>query len=506
MVDVHVPATMDNSRSAHPDRTYFDLRPIPRTNRFFLAFGALLLAMVFNINSGDGLIYYAAVALAVTVILSICIIPLRLIAIPVAVLIVLMPDLTQTVDQIDLVGRLIAASVWQLQFGPLTPAMLVLIFLLIALLRISLASTIQLHWVTFFYFFGAAILLSFLNGYPQESVSRFITDFKIPVFVYTSLLLFDAHFRKFPEDLLRTTQVFMMFLVGALVYQVIIVTAFAPSDIIGRSYVHSSLDSAKGLTLAVTFFALAKVGKASRIVFWFLILCVTLSLLITYQTRWLLVTLFMGLLLVFFVYPLKKKLILALWFIPIFLVGIVTFVFLESEALEIMLRRFSFVQQLGSGVSFRDIEVVRTASILNSVQHVWDNNALLTGMGYGSWYDDDFVPMPNLTTAAFDQESLSLRRFYRVHDFGFHFLFKFGVLGLLIYLSLFLRPLRGLWSVRRAAMRNDGGAELFVVLFGIAPTVITYMWFTGKGNLFCGFYIALCSAWLSRINKTKAIS
>ena len=202
-------------------------------------------------------------------------------------------------------------------------------------------------------------------------------------------------------------------------------------------------------------------------------------------------------------YPIKRKLLLAALIVPTVSLGITALIVFESESLRIMLLRFSFLQGVGANTSIVDIDIVRGSSIVNSLNQLWERNGWLTGFGYGSWYSDDYLPMLNLNTTAFDEQSLVMGRFYRVHDFLFHFLFKFGIVGLGIYLWLFIKPLRQFWSGKREIMRMAGGAELLIVMFGIAPTVVTYMWFTGKGNIFCGFYIALSASWLFIFSRAR---
>lgn len=497
-------ATILSGKFVERDRGIgYDLRIFSKVDCIVLVSIGLALSFVFNVDNSQGFLFPIAYSAAIAIAASVCIIPLRLIVLPFAVIVLLMPDLTQTAAQVEFAGRLTSASLWQLPVGPLSPAVLVLGCLGIALLRLSLVSTIRPFKTVFFYFFVVSVLVSLVHGYAQESMGRFIADFKIVSFLYVSLLLFDAYLRRYPEETLRITQLFFMFLIGSLLFQSMRALV-APSQAIAvQTYEHGSLDSAKGLVLAITFYSIAKLGKGSRVLVWALVACTTLYLLLSYQTRWLIVTFVLGLLLIYLVYPVKRKLLLAALIVPAVSLGIVGLLAVDSEALRIMLLRFSFLQGVGANTSIVDIDIVRGSSIVNSLNQLWEKNGWLTGLGYGSWYSDNYLPMQNLNATAFDEQSLELGRFYRVHDFLFHFLFKFGIVGLGIYLWLFIKPLWQFWVGKREIMRMAGGAELLIVLFGIAPTVITYMWFTGKGNIFCGFYIALCTSWLFIISRAR---
>lgn len=473
----------------------YGLRSISNSESAGLIVLGLLLSALFHVSANQGVFFYVGCAVAVGVGVSVAFVPLRHLVLPIAIMILLMPDLTQTSDQIQIIGQIQTASLWQLTIGPLSPAMFVMTILIIALVRLSRISTVRLFVLPFVFFFGVSVLASAFYGYLSESGSRFIADFKLAVFVYFSLVLFDAYFRRFPEETLRSAQLFLMLLVGSVLFQSIRYVFSSPAETFDSSYVNSSLDSAKGLILAITFYAMAKIGGRRNVLVWAGVALFSLFLLISYQTRWLILTFIVGFALALQVFPVSRQIKLAIFLGSALALGLLILIMAESEALRIMLLRFSFVQDIGRASELVDVELVRGGSIINSVNQLWERKALFTGMGYGSWYSDDYFPMPGANITAFDEESLRTGKFYRVHDFVFHFFFKFGLIGLAVYLWLFLKPLLKLWGHRRQIAKVHGGTELLIVLFGITPTVITYMWFTGKGNMFCGFFIALCISW-----------
>lgn len=453
----------------------------------------LLLGAIFSIDANHGVLFYLARIITGTVALSVFVVPLRLIYAPFAIIVFLMADLTQTSQQVAEVGVVPTASIWQMAFGPVSPAVLVLFCLLVALLRLSRVTTLRLHRLIFFYFFVVSVFVSVFNGFLQESFARFIADFKILVFFYLSILFFGAYTRAFPRETLRVIQVFALFFVVSLLIQVLISFGRGESSLADSGYLHASLDSSKGLILVVTFFAIAKILQRRKVVLWSLILISSLYLMISYQTRWLVVTFALGLMLTIPLYPLRKRLALLAWAVPLVSIAAMTLIAFESEALKIMLVRFSFLGDINTASSLVDIELVRGSAIVNSTNHLWGKGSVLWGLGYGSWYSDNLIPMLDLNVSAFDEDSLQSGKFYRVHDFFFHFLFKFGVAGLLIYLWVFVQPLMQLWKSRRSILNRPGGYELLTGVFGIAPTVITYMWFTGKGGILSGLYIVICT-------------
>ena len=469
------------------------MRGITRLRGTQLLVFALLFGAIFTIDATNGPLFYAARLVTGLVALSVVIVPLRLIYVPFAVMMFLMADLTQTSQQVADVGIVPTASIWQLAVGPVSPAILVLLCLLVALVRLSRVTTLRLHRLILVYFLVVAVLVSAFNGYPQESFPRFIADFKILLFFYFSIMFFGAYTRAFPEETLRVIQVFALFFVVSLLVQALISIGRGESSLADSGYLNTSLDSSKGLILAVTFFAVARLVRGRQVALWSAITVISLYVMISYQTRWLVITFLLGLLLTLQLLPMRKRLKVVAWGIPVVSIAAIALIAFESEALRIMLLRFSFLENVGAATSIVDIELARGSAIINSMNHLWERGSVLWGMGYGSWYSDDFFPMADLGISAFDEESLQSGKFYRVHDFFFHFLFKFGVAGLLFYVWVFVQPLRQLWKARRSILRRQGGYELLTVVFGIAPTIVTYMWFTGKGGILSGFYVALCT-------------
>ena len=174
---------------------------------------------------------------------------------------------------------------------------------------------------------------------------------------------------------------------------------------------------------------------------------------------------------------------------------------IAPEVWRVTLLRFSFIENISTDASLEDIEWARAGSIYNSLNTVLDNRAFLSGMGYGSWFNDNYFPMPNLTISGFDEESLNSGRYYRVHDFSFHFLFKFGIIGIWIYAGSFFKPLSNIWK-KRIYYRNDSfSRKVSIIIFGICPLALTYMWFTGKGLMFCAFYIVIAYEWIKYFDK-----
>lgn len=471
-----------------------------------LALIGLIFAGIFGIDQSQGIMFYPASLIAIAIFLSIFVVPLRYILVPFAIILLPMPDLTQTPEEVQEFGTIVSASLWQLTPGFVSPAITALISLLVALARVSRVSPVKLHTPFLMYFFFVAVAISLVMGFIGESLGRVFADAKVPVFLYLSLIFFESYFRKFPEETLRSAQVVLMLWCGTQLFEVMRY-AWELNQIGETSrYVNLSLDSAKGITLGIAFYSISKLIRMENSILWATVLFATLYLIFAYQTRWLILTFVAGIFVVFLLYPVSRRLIFLVWLCPLAFIGIYAMAYFESEAFRIMMLRLSFLADIGFDTQLVEIDLVRAGSIINSLNTLWQNNTIFTGMSYGSWYTDQYLPMYGLTVGAFDKESLTSGRFYRIHDFFFHFLFKYGVFGLSIYLSVFLLPLRRLWKNRKFIVKCRFGTEILAVLLGLSPTVITYMWFSSKSVILCGLYIAFCTAFYAAFKNQWVFS
>ncbi|WP_139367066.1 hypothetical protein [Sediminibacterium ginsengisoli] len=268
------------------------------------------------------------------------------------------------------------------------------------------------------------------------------------------------------------------------------------------SYSSLSLDSAKGLITIFSFWAIAGLIKGKNIIVNIVLVLLTLYVLLAYQTRWLIITFVLGLLVIAFAVGFKNAMIVLTSIVLLFCITIPIIIKVAPEVWETAMFRLSFIGNLTSGSSLEDVEIVRAGSIYNSMNLLFERKAFLTGMGYGSWYTDNYFPMPNLTTAAFDEDALNMGKYYRVHDFLFNFLFKFGIIGTGIYISCYLKPIRRLWKLKKQILADSRYNFVFIAIIGLCPMVITYMWFTGKGLLFGALFVVISREW-ARVFKEK---
>jgi hypothetical protein len=469
---------------------------LSKSSFILLVFTGLLMSILFRIDSSSGILYWLSSFIALIIMLSVLVLPLKKLIYPLFILILSMPDVTQSYDQIDAFGYITIASPWQFTIGPLTPAILIFFSLFITLCRLFKRPKKNPYNYIFILFIIITPIISIWFGFFQNSISRFISDAKIPIYFLSGLIIFSSYYKRFPSKLKISCQIFLALAAGSFLLDFLKLFSYNTTNLSSASYNSLSFDSAKGLITIFTFFAIAKIIENKNLFFNLVIVLISLYMIIAYQTRWLIVTFVLGLILVSFLIGIRKTIIKSILLILFISISIPFIVQLNPEIFRIALLRFSFINDLSDSFSLMDIEIVRASAIINSTSLLWENYAFLTGMGYGSWYDDSYFPMLNLSNSAFDNDSLLSGKYYRVHDFFFHFLFKFGIIGTFIYINAFVKPLRKLWKLRTIILSNPLGLKISVIFFGLLPLVVTYMYWTGKGLLFSALFIVLAYEWV----------
>ena len=465
----------------------------------------ILLSALFNIDASSSILFWLSTLLVLIIMSSVIFIPLNKILYPLFILIISMPDVTQSAEQIASSGPIIVASAWQFIIGPITPSTIVLLPILIVLTRLFKFSIKKNPYKYIFLFFLiVSPIISVWFGFFQESFSRFITDAKVPIFLFSGLLIFNSYYKRFPEYLKFSCQIFIALAAGNFIFDLIKLFFFYPENF-SVNYISLTYDSAKGLITIFTFLAITRIIENKNLIFNLFIVLISLYILISYQTRWLIVTFLIGLVLVFIFISYKK--FITSFFVIIIFVVITTpiLIAVNPEIFRIALLRFSFISNITADSSLIDVEIVRAGSIYNSINLLWEQNAFFTGMGYGSWYDDSYFPMLNLSASAFDDASISSGKYYRIHDFFFHFLFKFGIIGTFLYISLLVKPLVQFWKLATYIRKNPIPQKITLLFIGLSPIVLTNMYWTSKGLLFTSLYIVLAYEWIKVFKITSKI-
>lgn len=464
----------------------------------YIVIGGFLLTSLFNCTEAVPVLFIPAISFAFLILIGMAFIPLEYIIYPLFILILNMPDMTQSAEEIEILGVVLSASPWQVGAGPITPAFFIFAALLIPFYRLFKHIRLRGPFLNLFIYFGIiAVIASIWFGYLQESLSRFIIDAKIPMFFCVGLMIFSAYYKRFPRNFLISSQIFFCIAIGTFCFDLVKFILNQSSAIESTGYQNLSLDSAKGLVVIFLFYAISKLMEGKKMPFYLIVMAISFYLLLAYQTRWLIVTTVLGLVIAGIFLGLKRVFILSVFTGIFLMIAIPIMIKIAPETWRIAMLRLSFVEDLGASSTLEDVEIGRAGSIYNSTNMLWERKTFLTGMGYGSWYNDSYFPMPFLNISAFDEDSLNKGRYYRVHDFTFHFLFKFGIIGLALYAYSFIRPIRKIWRLKTVINKNTFFRQAFLILIGLTPMVLTYMWFSGKALLFGAFFIVITYHWAS---------
>jgi hypothetical protein len=474
----------------------------PSTLRLLvIAVSSAGLSALFGVSQASP-VFGVAAAFAFATLLATLIAPERYVIYPIFVMVVNMLDHTTTTEVAMYGGAALRASLWQLTAFDLSPAMIVFAVLALrALVTLRSVRTSEIKWFTL-YFFVVMPVISVAYGFLQhERPMRIFGDAKVPLFFTVGYLIFSSYYQRYPRQLLPSCKTLTAMVAGhfALDYGYLLTNRFVDDT---SGFGNVSLDSGKGFVCILIFAAIGKILKGKHIGISLAIVLVSLHLLVSYQTRWLLVTMAAGAVLtVLFVGFRAVPGVLAI--VVFLMVSVPIVAELSPTAWEVMKLRFRVSEGTVdlSVAGLESMDACRVASIYNAVGALIEKYAMLSGLGYGSWYGEGFYQFPQLTLHAFDAESISSGRFYRVHDFAFHFLFKFGLIGIGLYVGMFFRPVLSLWRIRHLVLTQEKISILLVVLTGVTPMIVSAMFWTGKGLLASALLVAVSRSLLLNVRE-----
>lgn len=456
----------------------------------------LSIGVLTKVNSSTLLFFPITIGIYLTLVLFLFLTP-RFLIYPIFFLLCIFPDITQSSEEIEVVGVLLAPSPWQIGFSFITPAFFIFFYLVIATLRLKVISIERRYLYLFTYFIFVSLIFSIKGGYLLP-ISRFIADAKIPMFFFTGMIFFSTYFKIYNNDFEKNLLIiFTLFAANFMLDCIKLFLGFGEA-VASVGYQNLSLDSNKGILVVFILFFMSKLMQRRLVLISLILTLILVYVLLAYQTRWLVVTLALGLIMIFFYLGFKKAITYTSILFLFFSLAIPLIIQLQPEVWRVMLLRFSFVSELGMNTTFADVEIARAGSIYNSLNLLYEKKAFITGLGYGSWFTDNYFPMPNLTISAFDEASLAEGRYYRVHDFTFHFLFKFGIIGIILYAGAFLKPVFKLYKFKKI---DNNTKSLIIILIGLCPTIITYMWFASKSLVTCSLYLVITVFVLEKMSK-----
>lgn len=414
------------------------------------------------------------------------------------------------------------ASVWQMRLGPVNPSWIVFFCGAIHLLRLEnryfpLPVKRAILWFSTVPF-AAGLIYGGLYSYDA------VVDIKLPLMLLVSAILFVSLFRRDPQYLSQTLAAF----IGVLLARHSMDLVYFLSNVgpaIAEGVSRGSDDSAKGAAAFLAFFGLTVIWAQRRVAIGSVIAAASVLLIAAYATRYLWITFAAGVVLLMFLLELRRYLLFlsiaaaasfgALW----------TLSTLSPSSAEVLLGRLKditegrpievFAVQVNYNAISR-IDQVRYAEIVNVIDSVSRRYAVLWGTGYGGYYEDAPLEFRQelIGPSAFPIESFETGRFASTHEFASQMFLKYGLVGLLCIMSLWLTPC---WAVikswRRIDVNKTGGPQLFaavvVSLVAFVPTAMLEMYWSGKGLFLNGMIIACyfeAARYMSLLRKVASIA
>ncbi|MEL7655586.1 MAG: hypothetical protein AAGU75_06735 [Bacillota bacterium] len=468
-------------------------------------FASVVSALMDAATEATPFLYYTGFGMSAILTCLVLILPSRYKIYPFLVLLVNVPDLTQSTADIDTVGYIRSASFWQFKIGPINSSWI--LFFLVAVFFISLPRKrfTKLDRIFAIYFTTIPVVTCFVYGYAfSGDYGAIITDLKLPLLLFMGIQIFSSYTERYPMDLQIWISFFLALILGRfLIDAIYLLGGVMRTQISGMNRV--SVDSGKGLLMVVVFFVFYEIQEGRKRILNGLFFSLSLFLLISYQTRLLPLAFFLGLPALFYCRN-KGRIILTL--LVLSLVGSLTMWLLHdrySYVLDITEQRFSLPAIQSHQFDLETLDPVRVTAIVNGLHTLIDSFAVLTGMGYGSWYSDEYRAFTSTLRSAYSDESVMEGHFYRIHDAIFHIIFKHGLIGLLIYLCIYTIPLVNIFRLRDVWTKEPKLNRIVLVILSLYPTIVLYFFWTSKLILLGGIYIALLRLTLRLIRERSGL-
>ena len=476
---------------------YFDKLKYKMNARYWYLVIGIILSFIFD-SIENSFLYYFGILVFLILLLSIFFIPTKKILLPIFILLFLAKDTTQSSEEFESKGIILSATPWQQPILGVSPATIIAIWLLLILIRLNNFKFKITQPLFFFYFFIFITILSFFWGYPQDNLGRFMVDLKTPIYFFVSASIFRSYFIKFPDEILKITEIILFLIASRVLLDLLYLITNFGDKLNSTNYL--SLDSTKGTILILMFYLIIKTLIKKSFFINSIFISLSFSVLLAYQTKWLILMFFLGLFILFLLIDFKLKLEFLIVF-GFFNLLVIPILFLSfPKVFELLKYRFSGLSNFNFSNEISEIDLIRSSSIINSVNELFTKNSLLTGLGYGSWFTDNYLPMPNVNTSSFEESSILSGRYYRIHDYFFFFLFKFGLVGLFLFTKNYFTPIFKLISLSKRLKINENSKIFILVITTTSFSILTSVFWTGKGLILIALFTILPVFWIKLIS------
>jgi|GEM_PF-2787801 len=475
------PGTGDGGQAATTGRSFWQV------DKITASVPLLMLAIIAMDFRSDSPLFVLGLAVMGALVMYVFMVSPSRIIYPLILLLLAGQDNLQSSTQQALNGVVIVPSLWIIKLGPINPSMVVIGLIIVALVRLPVQRAGKQERLLAAYFTLLGVI-SVLYGNFTSPISAWISDIRLPLFLIAGCILIRSYLRAYPDNLQALCRfIIAVWLARFAVDVLYLISGFQMIDFGGVNRV--SLDSGK--PLITLFFALAVLLAAvyRKWVFAAMLAVLSLTLTAVYMSR----TIWVGT-------ALTSIAILALlcWLrrlntrfavlIAVALIGIpLALNAFNSNILGVAGARFSDVYN-----NPLTADPVRPLTSINALHKLIVTKSLVWGMGYGSWYTDDYMPFPSSLRGtkyladAFSDEEWNSGKFTRLHVMFVHVLFKYGLIGLGLLLYIWLKPVRAL--LRITARLRLGAPHVDSSLGYYAPVIaFTYLAFAPSGMINLGW-------------------
>ncbi len=400
------------------------------------------------------------------------------------------PDITQSASDVDTVGTLQSATVWQIEIGIFRPTFVFTSILTYLCLSIKPATLPKAVSRFLLYFLTVPIITMIGYGYLFNSpVSAIFHDAKLPILIALSFYYFYSYSTNFNNGLTNVITAAFWLILGRLSVDFMYYCMGASNTYIsGINRV--SVDSGKVLIVPMVLVMVHNVVSGRHVISSLFVMVCAILVAFAYHTRSLLLLLAVGLILLFILFPIKAILKPLVMFCSVSAMALFLFPDFIDSGFGSSLGRFNFTVDQSVNSIFYSMDPIRYISFANAGGTMTESLSWLWGMGYGSWYSDERFPFPSDFTlaSAFSAESVSTGRYYRIHDAIAHITFKFGLFGLCLYIMCAVTPVRELFQ-KHGRDRIRLSASMSVLLVS-TPALMLYLFWSTKGAALLGALLA----------------
>jgi hypothetical protein len=451
----------------------------------------LISALMDSATDATPLLYYIGLGVSIALTSLVFFLPSRYKIYPLLVLIANLPDVTQSSTDIEKVGTLRDASFWQFKIGFINASWILLLVLVAIIICFPKKRLTKPDFFLALYFSTIPVVACLIYGYVFSSdYSSIITDMKLPLIFFMGIYIFSAYLSRYPDALMKMSAFFLALMFARfLVYAIYFYGGFIFARIGNLNRV--SVDSGNVMLIFVLFFLVYEIMQGRLKILKSIIFCVLLFLLISFQTRMYLIAFLLGFSAMFFS---KHKGRLAAVLLGLTLVGAISLMFLSDSytaVLNVAISRMHIQTIESKGFNLQNIDPVRASEIANSMHTMVTHGGLVTGMGYGAWYSDRYLPFRGPLKSAFSSKTINSGHYDRLHNNIFHIWFKFGLIGLVIIYYILTKPLWSIIRLRDIWTRSPQLNLFVLILISVYPSIVLCCFWTAKVILIPGIYVAI---------------